>query len=192
MKIHDISKELLTAPAYPGDPAATIAKIASIANGDFYNLSRLSMSSHSGTHVDAPRHFIEGARAIDEMNLSHFIGFCTVCEFDGIFTVDEILPILRTCEKRLLIKGDITITAQIATAIADSGVVLLGVDGLTVGPLDAPMEVHLILLRRGIAILENLDLSKIKPGKYTLCAAPLKIGGGDGAPCRAVLIEEAF
>ena len=189
MKIHDISRELLSAPIYPGDPSPTTEPLCSIAGGDFYNLSWLTMTSHSGTHIDAPRHFIEDGKAIDEMELSHFVGECTVIEIDGIFTVDEILPVLRVCKKHLLIKGTAVITAETASAIAEAGILLLGIETLTVGPLDAPMAVHQILLRKEIAILESLDLSKIEPGTYTLFAAPVKIGGCDGAPCRAILIE---
>ena len=91
--------------------------------------------------------------------------------------------------KRILIAGDVTVTAEGAKVFAESGICLLGNEGQSVGPEDAPMEVHLLLLRRGVALLEGIVLDAVPEGGYFLSAAPLNLAGADGAPCRAYLID---
>ena len=190
MKIHDITRDLLTAPVFPGDITPTAVSVSSTADGDTHNKVHLLLSSHSGTHIDAPAHFVHGARTIDQMELSRFVGLCTVWETCGEFTVAEIAPVLAVCEKRLIIKGDIVITRETAQAIVDAGILLLGTECLSVGKEGTFTDIHLILLGGETLILENIDLSTVVQGRYTLCALPLKIGGCDGAQCRAVLIED--
>ncbi|MDR0916925.1 MAG: cyclase family protein [Oscillospiraceae bacterium] len=186
MTIIDITRELLSAPVYPGDPAPT-ATLLSETPRDMYNLTFLTLSAHTGTHIDAPRHFIDGADAIDALAPDIFIGECVVAEFAGDITAAELAPFLG--ETRLLMRGDITITAGAARAIAGSSIRLIGVESQSVGAVDAPAEVHLILLGAGVIPLEGLDLSRAPSGRYTLVALPLKIAGSDGSPTRAVLIN---
>jgi len=153
-------------------------------------VTELTITSHDGTHMDAPRHFIRDGRPIDRMELSRCVGSCTVWEAQGEVTAQSIAPVLAACEKRLLIKGDIVLTDSAAEAVAESGLLLIGVETLSVGPEGAPARSHRALLSKEVMILESIDLAGVRPGKYLLCAAPLKIGGCDGAPCRAFLIEE--
>lgn len=190
MKVHDISRELLSAPVYPTHVPPRKTILQSIEGGDSCNVCELTITSHDASHLDAPRHFIKDGRTIDEIELSRCVGSCTVWEGQGELNAEDLAPVLAGCEKRLLIKGDVIVTDRAAEAIAQSALLLIGVETLTVGPEGAPAKAHQALLSKEVLILENIDLSKVQPGKYLLCAAPLKIGGGDGAPCRALLIEE--
>ena len=95
----------------------------------------------------------------------------------------------RDFEKRILIKGKAVVSAEAADVFAEEGIFLLGNESQTVGPEDAPMEVHLKLLGAEIVLLEGICLDKVPEGCYFLNAAPINLGGGDGAPCRAILVE---
>lgn len=189
MKIYDISQEVFMSKVYPGDKTPEFTRIKDMEKGDIINLTEINICVHAGTHLDAPKHFFKNGKSIAEISLERCIGECTVAEMSGDITREIILPILRNCKKRLLIKGDIVISLDAAKAINDNSILLLGVEGLTVGPIDAPMEVHLELLENQVAILEGLDLTNVMQGEYFLSALPLKLGGSDGAPCRAVLIK---
>ncbi len=190
MKIYDISRGLLTAPVFPDDMAPAVEVVSSTESGDGYSKSHLCMTSHSGTHVDAPSHFIGGGRTIDQMELFRFVGPCTVWEKDGRISAQEVKALSALWEKRLLIKGDVVLDDDAAQALVDAGILLVGVEGMTVGLPEAPASTHVILLSAEVIILESLDLSMVGPGDYKLCAAPLKVEGCDGAPCRALLWEE--
>jgi arylformamidase len=189
MKIYDISRGAFSAPVFPGDMAPAV-EIVSTARDDGYSKSHIFMTSHSGTHVDAPSHFIDGGRSIDQMELFRFVGPCTVWESEGLISGEEIRALSASWEKRLLIKGDVIIGDEAAKAIAEAGILLIGVEGLTVGLPGAPKSAHVIFLSAEVIILESLDLSSVSPGRYNLCAAPLKLEGCDGAPCRAILWQE--
>lgn len=191
MKIYDISQEVFSCAIYPGDPKPEKQILYSTGAGDLYNLTAFAMCAHNGTHVDAPFHFLHNGKTVDKMDLSHFVGDCFVARHEGDVTAADAESILRKVDgaERILIAGKATVTAEAAEVFATGGIKLLGNEGQTVGPEAAPMQVHLILLGRGIALLEGIVLQAVPEGHYFLSAAPLNLGGADGAPCRAYLID---
>ena len=191
MKIYDISQEVFSCAVYPGDPEPEKQILSSTEAGDLYNLTFFAMCAHNGTHIDAPFHFLPKGKTVDQMELSHFVGDCFLARHDGEVTAADAKTILAKASgaERILIAGNATVTAESAEVFASGGIKLLGNEGQTVGPEDAPMQVHLILLSRGIALLEGIILTGIPEGRYFLSAAPLNLAGCDGAPCRAYLID---
>ncbi len=189
----DISQEVFTCRVYQGDPEPRRECLQSMEQGALYNLTAFSMCAHNGTHIDAPFHFLKDGKTIECMNLEAFVGECYVARHEGDVAGEDAAAILRKAksldaDKRILIAGAATVTAEAARVFADAGVLLLGNESQSIGPENAPMEVHLILLRAEIALLEGIVLTNVEEGKYFLSAAPLNLGGCDGAPCRAVLI----
>ena len=191
MKIYDISQEVFSCAVYPGDPEPEKQIICSTAAGDLYNLSSFAMCAHNGTHIDAPFHFLHNGKTVEQMPLDVFVGDCYVARHAGDVSAEDASGILEKANgaDRILIAGKVTVTAEAAEVFARSGIKLIGNEGQTVGPEEAPMQVHLILLRRGIALLEGIVLDGVPEGQYFLGAAPLNLGGSDGAPCRAYLID---
>lgn len=197
MKIYDISQELFTCSVFPGDSQPVRNVLETIEGGSICNLTALSMCAHNGTHVDAPYHFCKDGKTIDEVALEKFVGKCYVSFAEGAVTEEIALNIIEKAQKadseaakRILIGGDAFVTLEAAKAFADSGIVLIGNESQTVGPLEAPAAVHYELLGKEIVLLEGIRLGAVKEGVYILNAAPLNLGGSDGAPCRAILIEE--
>ena len=192
MKIYDISQEVFSCQVYPGDPKPEKQVLYATEAGDLYNLTAFSMCAHNGTHIDAPFHFLGDGRRVDELPLDIFVGDCFVARCSGPIRKAEAQEILVKAggAKRILIAGDAAVMAEGAEAFAEAEICLLGNEGQTVGPEAAPMEVHLILLGRGICLLEGIVLKDIPEGRYFLSAAPLDLAGADGAPCRAYLIGE--
>lgn len=190
MKIYDISQEVFSCTVYPGDPAPEKQTLCATASGDCYNLTAFSMCAHNGTHIDAPFHFLEDGKPVDQIDLCAFVGECYVARHRGDVTATDAQNILLKAgqTERILIAGAVTVTAAAAEIFAGSGIKLLGSEGQTVGPQEAPMEVHKILLSREIALLEGIVLKGIPEGRYFLSAAPLNLAGADGAPCRAYLV----
>lgn len=189
MTIYDISRELLSAPVYPDDEKPKLEAVLSMNNGSLYNLSNLHMCVHNGTHVDAPLHFIDDGDSIENVSLDKCIGHCSVIECIEPLTGQRAEELLPHIKKRLLIKGNGAITQSAAFVLKEGGIKLVGVETLSVGDLNAPRAVHVELLSSEIALLENLNLTKVPVGDYYLVAAPLKIKGAEGAPCRAVLLK---
>ena len=191
MKIYDISQEVFSCAVYPGNPKPEKQTVYSTGAGDLYNLSFFAMCAHNGTHVDAPFHFLHDGKTVDQIDLSHFVGDCFVARHEGDVTAADAENILKKADgtERILIAGNATVTIEAAEVFSAGGIKLLGNEGQTVGPENAPMQVHLILLRREIALLEGIVLQGIPEGQYFLSAAPLNLGGADGAPCRAYLID---
>ena len=191
MKMMDISQEVFSCAVYPGDPAPEKHVPASTEAGDLYNLTSFAMCAHNGTHVDAPFHFLPNGKTVDQMDLTCFVGDCFVARHEGDVTASDAEGILKKADgaERILIAGKATVTAEAAEVFAAGSIKLLGNEGQTVGPEDAPMQVHRILLRREIALLEGIVLQGVPEGRYFLSAAPLNLGGADGAPCRAYLID---
>ncbi len=191
MLIYDISREIMSARVYEGDPKPKLEFIKNTSNGDAYNLSQLTLCSHSGTHIDAPKHFDEDGYDITGMKMSLFYGKCTVVKIDGVLTGEDMEALLPHCEKRLILHGDghAYLSASAARVIADSRVVLVGTDALSIAPSFDEYNTHMELARKGIAVLEGLYLNGVKDGTYTLCALPIKVKGAEAAPCRAVLID---
>ena len=157
MQIYDISQEVFGSRVYPGDPSSARESLLSMEKGDACNLTAFSMCAHNGTHVDAPFHFYQEGKTVDQMELSAYVGWACVVAHTG--------------------------------EVTEEGISLLGNESQTVGPEENPEEVHLRLLGAGITLLEGICLGQVPEGVYFLCAAPLKLGGADGAPCRAVLLK---
>jgi arylformamidase len=191
MKIYDISQEVFSCAVYPGDSVPEKQTLYSTEDGDLYNLTAFSMCAHNGTHIDAPFHFLHNGKTVDQMDLNHFAGDCYVARHQGNVTAADAEAILQKARgtQRVLIAGKATVTTEAAEIFAKANLKLLGNEGQTVGPEDAPMQVHLILLKQEIALLEGIVLKDIPEGHYFLSAAPLNLGGSDGAPCRAYLID---
>ena len=191
MKIYDISQEVFSCCVYPGDPTPEKQALCATAAGDLYNLTSFSMCAHNGTHVDAPFHFFADGKTVDQMDLSIFVGECYLARHDGDVTGVDAHDILKESGyiQRILIAGHTTVTAEAAEVFANHHIKLLGNEGQTVGPKEAPMQVHKILLSKDVALLEGIVLKDIPEGRYFLSAAPLNLSGADGAPCRAYLID---
>ena len=190
----DITQEIFSCKVYPGDPMPSMKQLQSLEKGDVCNLTAFSMCAHNGTHVDAPAHFIPDGKTIDKMGLEPFVGDCFVARCEGNVAGEDAADIMERARAvgasdRILIAGKATVTAEAALVFARSKIKLLGNESQTVGPEDAPREVHLILLGAGIVLLEGIVLKDIAEGKYLLSAAPLNLAGCEGAPCRAYLMD---
>ena len=196
MKIYDISQELFSCVVWPGDPAPKKETLCSMDEGDIINLTAFSMCAHNGTHIDAPSHFINHAKNVDEIDLSKFIGEAYVADFEGIVTGEDARAIIEKAKsisieaaKKILLKGKTTVSIEAAEVFAESEIDLIGNESQTVGPEDAPMAVHKVLLGAEIVLLEGVRLNHVPEGVYLLNAAPINLAGAEGAPCRAVLVE---
>ena len=210
MRIYDVSVPISAAmPVYPGDPGVEIKQWAAIADGDAANVSLLHFGAHTGTHVDAPAHFIEGASKVDAMPLDALVGTARVItmpnEVEAIsashLSAQSIEGATRIIFKTrnsafwsdttVGFRQDFTyIAPDAARALVGSGVRLVGMDYLSVEKFQTERhETHEILLSNGVVIVEGLDLREVAAGDYELICLPLKIAGGtgDGAPARAIL-----
>lgn len=198
MKIYDISQEVFSCTVFPGDPAPQREVMNDMNKGDLYNLTAIHMCAHNGTHVDAPYHFINDGKTIDQVSLEKFVGPCFVAEHDGVVTAEDAKIMLQKAagenadaSKRILIKGNAEVSLEAAEVFAKAKVLLVGNESQTVGPENAPMAVHKVLLGAEVVLLEGIRLAEVPEGAYLLNAAPLNLGGADGAPCRAILMDLA-
>ncbi len=214
MKYIDISVAIRPdLPVWKGDPAVSIVRASSIAAGDQANVTRLDMGAHTGTHVDAPLHFLDGRRPADQLELDVLIGPAWVAEFDvprEISAVDLERAGIPAGTTRLLLKTSnsclwsqkpatfdenfIGISADGAQWLVEQGVRLVGIDYLGIERYDTVPHgapTHKTLLQAEAILLEGLNLSDVFPGAYQLICLPVKIQGADGAPCRAVLVKES-
>ncbi len=196
MKIYDISQDVLSSIVFPGDPKPKKEAVYAISKGDVCNLTAFSMCAHNGTHIDAPRHFLENGKAVEEISLSKMVGYAYVVEHAGIVTESDALTILEKARqanaeasKKILIKGEATISNEAAKVFAYAEIDLIGNESQTIGPEDAPIEAHKALLSKEIVLLEGIRLKEVPQGVYFLSCAPLSISGADGSPCRAILVE---
>ena len=196
MKIYDISQEIFTCKVYPGDPAPKRKVLGSMENGDLYNLTEFSMCAHNGTHIDAPFHFFRDGKTVERIDLESVVGMACVMEHQGIVSGEDAQRMITEAKeqsaeaaKRILIKGDTEVSADAAKVFSASKILLLGNESQTVGPEDAPMAVHQLLLSSNVVLLEGIRLAEVPEGIYFLNAAPLNLSGSDGSPCRAVLID---
>ena len=196
MRIYDISQEVFGSKVFPGDPAPGMKAVMRIAEGGQCNLSAFSMCAHNGTHVDAPFHFYEQGKTIDKTDLERYVGIAYVAEHTGVVTANDAIAILqkaretdRRSRKRILIKGQAVVSLEAAKVFAEAGILLLGNESQTVGPEEDSRDVHLQLLGAEVTLLEGIRLGEVEEGVYFLNAAPINLGGADGAPCRAVLVE---
>lgn len=193
MNIVDISRPLLTTIEYPGDPETRLDAVQRIESSDECNLSAVYACVHTATHADAPWHFLDGGETIDEVDLNKFIGQCTVIEVPpGVITGEYVNKYFPKKCTRLLIKGDAQsfFMESAAYEALDTGLCLIGTDADSIGKSGGQLKTHKAFLQNGVAVLENLDLSAVEPGDYYLIALPVKMGAIDGAPVRAVLIDD--
>lgn len=189
---------------WPDDPSVTIKRIKDMEHGGTANLSEISMGAHSGTHVDAPLHFICLGQGVDKMPLETMVGRARVIEIldtESIKPEELLQHRIRRGERILFktlnslyvwqteefIKDFVFISDDAALFLAERGVRLVGIDYLSVGSFNYGGYVHRTLLSGGVWIIEGLNLSRVKQGKYDLICLPLKLGDGDGAPARAIL-----
>ncbi len=210
MQIYDVSVPLSAAtPTYPGDPGIEIKQWLTLADGDVANVSLINFGLHSGTHVDAPAHFIAGGSRVDSLALESLIGEAEVVEVANDARVIDESFVAANCARasqRILFKtrnsafwsnsGDgfredyTYIDPGAAKLLVESGIKLVGIDYLSVEQFQSQkFETHHTLLSNGVVILEGLDLGAVPAGVYELLCLPLKIAGGsgDGAPARAIL-----
>ena len=197
MKIYDISQEVFSCKVFPGDPSPKKKVLGSMEKGDLYNLTEFGMCAHNGTHIDAPFHFIKDGKTVDAIALESFVGMACVVKHQGTVSCADALRMIEKAKeqnaeaaKRILIKGNAEVSVDAAKVFAESKILLLGNESQTVGPENAPMEVHQILLSEGVILLEGIRLAEVSEGVYFLNAAPLNLSGADGSPCRAILITE--
>lgn len=207
MRIFDVTLPIYHGmPVYEGDPEVTIERRLSILKGATANVAFLAMGSHTGTHVDGPAHFREGAPGVDQLSLDVLMGPARVVELPVTGHIDaaSLRGLDLTSCPRILVKTRNSgfwrlgrfrkdfagVTEDAARLLVNSGVRLVGVDSLSVEPFEsASFATHRTLLDAGVIILEGLDLSAVPPGDYELLCLPLKIQQGDGAPARVVLRE---
>jgi len=178
---------------YPGDPEVRLERVSSIEDGDGFNLSRLDLGVHSGTHVDAPLHFLEDGAAVETLPLEVLVGPCVVV--DGLDAAavprgaERVL--FKTQNGRLWERDEFTedfpeLDGEAAQALVAAGVRLVGIDYLSIGDEEA----HRILLGAAVVAVEGLDLVEVEPGEYRLVCAPLKLEGAEGAPARVLLLRD--
>ena len=197
MKIFDISQEVFSCQVYEGDPVPQKTVLNSMDKGDLYNMTVFSMCAHNGTHIDAPRHFINDGKTVDELSLEAVVGMAYVTEQGGVISSTDAAKIMEKAKslnpeaaRRILIKGDAEVSLDAAKLFSESGILLLGNESQSIGPEKSPMAVHKVLLSADVILLEGIRLSEVPEGIYLLNAAPLNLSGSDGAPCRAILISQ--
>ena len=184
---------------WPGDPPVELTPSTGAYLGLQVTVTHLRLSSHVGTHVDAPLHFRPGEAAVDQLPLSALLGPAQVLDLRGVTQVGR-TELSRVTAQRVLLKTDNSqwirrgplpdnpahLTGDGARWLVENGVTLVGIDGLTVD-LPGQTAAHETLLGAGIVVLETIDLSQVEGGEYELICLPLRIAGADGAPARAVL-----
>ena len=193
MKIIDISRTLQEAPVYPGDEPAKFELVQDMANGDICNTSIISSCVHMGTHADAFSHFIADGTTIDKMPLEHYCGKCRVITVpeNGLVKLSDIKGKLAGGERiALRSEGTSFLCEQAAEYIAACGIKAVLTDAVSVAPDDNEESIHRLLMEGNVAVIENVCLENAPDGDYLLFAFPVKYGGCDGAPVRAVLISE--
>ncbi len=209
MPIYDITLPISPGMVvWPGDPPVQMSHTMHLDQGDMCTVTRLDMSAHTGTHLDAPAHFISGAAGVAALDLEVLIGPALVVEALEVDALSaavldslDIPPattrvLFHTRNSALWARGDpafhedyVGVTPDGARWLRDHGLQLVGVDYLSVAAFDTPAEPHEVLLGAGIIAVEGLNLSGIEPGLYQLICLPLKLAGCDGAPVRAVLVR---
>jgi arylformamidase len=210
MKIYDITVPISeSVPVYAGDPTVKVDASKTFAAGDGVNVSHLCLGLHTATHVDAPNHFIEGTRRVDELDLDKLIGKCRVIELEDSVTgigpehcgdLDEVERVLFKTRNSAFwnepergFRTDFAyVSLEGARALVGAGIKLVGVDYLSVEEFGSKDHaVHITLLEKEVVILEGIDLREVPAGDYELICMPLKYkgGSGDGAPARTILRE---
>ncbi len=205
MDWRELSRPIVSGmPVWPGDEAVEVERTGRLDRGDLANVTRLSMTAHAGTHVDAPNHFMPGGDGVEALPLDALIGPAHLADARGVS--GDLGPrelagldiprgtrrlLVRTHDGDLWAEGPYTETAPGispggARWLIDHRIRLVGVDQMSVAPVDEPERTHLLLLGEGVVVVEGLDLSSLDPGGYDLVVLPLLLYGADGAPARAV------
>ena len=208
MRTYDIT--LTISPdmiVWPGDPSVNMKRLSSIASGDNANVSQISMSCHTGTHVDAPDHFLNNGKTVENLSLDLLIGRAYVLYLPDVNLItasvlmDADIPprtrrlLFKTRNSDFWANGNkefqtdfVGISVDAAELLVDRNVKVVGIDYLSIAPFKQGKPVHTILLDAGMVVIEGLDLSRVSQGRYTLHCLPLKLGGAEGAPTRAILV----
>lgn len=209
MTIYDLTLPLSPSlPVWPGDPAVEVTQTRSMERGDHVNQSRLALSVHTGTHVDAPHHFLNDQRTVEALPLEVLTGPCYVTQLpDDIDEISaEVLErisfgagttrlLFGTRNSKLWARGEtefqrdfVAVSEDGAAWLVAHGIRLVGVDYLSVAPFGAGTPTHTVLLQAGVVVVEGLNLAQVPRGFYDLYCLPLKIAGADGAPARVILV----
>jgi arylformamidase len=211
LRIHDVTAPLREdLPTWPGEAGLQRRLVKDFATGDRSTVSHLSLGAHTGTHIDAPAHFIEDGGGIDGLDVEALVGPAVVAgleRVEGTIGAEDLEASVPDGAQRILLKTRnsgwsasdtefledfVALDPSAAEWCVARGVRLVGIDYLSIEPYGSGEKghpVHRALLEAGVAILEGLDLSGIEPGTYTVAALPLLVPGGDGAPARVVLLE---
>lgn len=211
MKFHDISVTVTSElPTWPGDPSVELGRVSKIEEGANANVSRITMGVHTGTHVDAPFHFLENGTTVDTLPLDILIGSVQVVDVGeqvdvinaDVLKKSSLIPgvsriLFKTRNSKIWARNEkefqtefVGIDADGAEFLVQQGIKLVGIDYLSIAPYNKSRPTHEILLNAKMIIIEGVDLSKIQAGVYQLVCLPLKLGGSDGAPARTILIEQ--
>lgn len=214
MKIYDITLPISPDMAvWPGDPSVKIQQLSSIENGEEANVSQIRMSVHTGTHIDAPKHFLQGAGSIDKLPIEKLMGEALVLRIDDkVDVIDEktlknhpnfndlvnsrmILFKTRNSQywdenKTRFNENFVGLNTSAAAFLAELNLDLIGVDYLSIAAYADSEAPHKILLGKGIILLEGINLQSVPPGIYHLICLPLPIVDSDGSPARAILTEK--
>ena len=196
MKIYDISQEVFNCNIYDGDPKPTKEKLSSMDDGAICNVTAFYMCCHNGTHIDAPNHFINNGKSIDQIDLQAVVGNAYVTRIDGIINQDDALTIINKAKtfndsyQRILIKGKAYLSLEASQVLIDNNVLLIGTESQSISTYKTTSLIHNSLLSNEIIILEGLNLNEVNEGSYLLNAAPLNLKDSDGSPCRAILIKD--
>lgn len=208
MRTYDISLTISSSlPVWPGDPKVLLERVGKIEEGSNANVSRITMGVHTGTHIDAPFHFLQDGKTVEHMQINMLTGRAYVLYLPDVDVITG--SVLETAQipprmRRVLFKTRnsdlwshhvsdfqtdfVGLSADGAEYLVNRGVKLVGVDYLSVAPYKKSRPTHEILMKAGVVIVEGLDLSAVPQGRYTLFCLPLKLAGSDGAPARAILI----
>ena len=209
MRIYDISQTIENGmPVWPGDPEVGLEWLSQISQGGAVNLTEIHMCAHAGTHIDMPSHFLDQGHTLDDLDLDTVIGKARVIsvpveietineEFLKDIPLEGVERVLFKTANRSLVQADprsfhknyIALDASGARFLAQTGCKLVGIDYMSIAVYDDPEGGHLPLLQAGIVVLEGINLDEVEPGDYELIAFPLKLGGREGAPVRAILLE---
>ena len=211
MKIHDITLTITQdMPVWPNDPSVRLEQVQSMDRGAHANVTHLAMSAHTGTHVDAPHHFLNNGSTVEALSLEILTGPTQVVQLPDSLDVITAAALeeahIPTGTERLLLRtrnsnywrdgvkefqtGFVGISTDGAEWLVQRGIRLVGVDYLSVAPYKQSGPTHQILLKAGIVVLEGADLHKVEPGMYELYCLPMKLLGSDGAPARVLLIQK--
>jgi arylformamidase len=208
MRTYDITLTITPQSiVWPGDSPVVIKHTSSIAFGDNANVSEITMSCHTGTHVDAPHHFLDNGITVDNLSLDLLVGRAYVLHLPdasmitaSVLMQADIPPrtrrlLFKTRNSNLWANGNtefqtdfVALSVDAAELLVDRNVKVVGIDYLSIAPYKMGTPVHTILLNAGVVVIEGLDLSQVSQGRYNLHCLPLKLGGADGAPTRAVLV----